>query len=308
MLFLRHSFKTSLARPTSLALATLTILSFINSRPSQAISVNLGFESGDFTGWATIGDAAVLTDGNPPEGIYQAGLTAYNVGFYIPVCTLNVPCDRRVLSFTDPRENRQAVRLDSLQASLNRFAVPNLNTVGLGTPFLGSAIATVIALEQREAIEFKWNFLTDDNLNSDFAFVSISRLDTRENLLFQPLASAKGNTSLFPSQRKLFDPPRKSIRVCDPSCIYDSTSGFDKETGFQNFRFVPNFLPRLTPVSVVFGVVNVNNGKGTSALLVDSVKAPEPASILGLLAFGALGAGSAIIRKKKQESTEKQTV
>lgn len=118
--------------------------------------VNGGFETGDFTGWETFGDTAVVTaavGSGPTEGQYQAGMITGD--------SLNV--------------------LD-----LYDFAGLNLGelfSLGNGVTLEGSAIRQTFYAEAGQTLSFDYNFLTNaptpDGLlgtDNDFAFVVLGGL------------------------------------------------------------------------------------------------------------------------------------
>ncbi len=80
----------------------------------------------------------------------------------------------------------------------------------------------------------------------------------------------------------------------------NSLTPFSDETGFEKFSYV---IPTTGTYSLGIGVTDVDNRIFESGLLVDKVAVtPEPASVLGLLALGSLGAGSAFKRKQQHKA------
>ena len=76
---------------------------------------------------------------------------------------------------------------------------------------------------------------------------------------------------------------------------------FFQETGFQPFSFT---IPTTGTYTLGIGVTDWRDTTKDSVLLVDNVQlasVPEPTSTLGLLAFGALGAGSVFKRKQRHK-------
>lgn len=125
-----------------LALVVLFVLGL--SHPTLAIT-NGGFETGDFTGWATIGDTSIQTaafGSGPTEGTFEALLTT----------------------------ETGAVPVADLEAFLG------LSPGSLGNGFEGSAIRQSFSANTRDILSFDWNFLTNNNI-PDFAFVVINGLD-----------------------------------------------------------------------------------------------------------------------------------
>ncbi|NEO67266.1 MAG: PEP-CTERM sorting domain-containing protein [Moorea sp. SIO4G2] len=76
-----------------------------------------------------------------------------------------------------------------------------------------------------------------------------------------------------------------------------SLTRFFQETGFQSFSYT---FETSGSFSLGFGVLDEDDFIVGSGLLIDNVEltpVPEPASILGLLALGALGTGAAFKKK-----------
>ena len=125
-----------------LALVTLFVLGLTHS--ALAIT-NGGFETGNFSGWATIGAASIQTaafGSGPTEGTFEALLTTGN----------------------------GAVPATALEAFLG------LSPGSLVSGFEGSAIKQSFPAKTGDILSFDWNFLTNDVI-PDFAFVVISGLN-----------------------------------------------------------------------------------------------------------------------------------
>lgn len=157
---------------------------------------------------------------------------------------------------------------DSSLESFLGLAAGTLDSLGNGNATNGSAIKQTIAVKAGDILTFDWKFSTDDYLPfNDFSFFSIS-----SNVLELADINLVGN--------------------------YGATA---LETLSYKFHNAGSY-------TLGFGVVNVSDTVGNSQLLVDNVKinsaasVPEPASILGLLGMGALGAGSAFKRKRQTSS------
>jgi hypothetical protein len=227
--------------------------------------INGGFESGDFTGWTTLGETSIETSAfgsGPTEGTSQASLSTAGAAFAGPII-------EEFLGL-DPGS------LDQLGASLDVLPFPG------GFAAQGSAIRQTFTANAGDILTFDWNFLTNETalfppLN-DFSFVSISSL--------QDLAGAL-------DQR--FQP------------VISPMTRFFQETGFQPFSFT---IPTTGTYTLGIGVTDWRDTTKDSVLLVDNVQfasVPEPTSVLGLLAFGALGAGSVLKRKQRHKADEVTT-
>lgn len=147
----------------------------------------------------------------------------------------------------------------------------SLSTLGNGVANGGAAIKQTFTASAGDVVSFDWNFLTDEGTpnarNNDFAFFSLTGLTE--------LADTKVS-------------------------FVDSLSPFREETGYQTTSY--NITTAGT-YTLGFGVINSGDRKVQSGLLVDNVSSepvPEPASMLGILAFGALGGKKLLKRKQKQ--------
>jgi hypothetical protein len=158
----RSTFPVYLAQAlglTTLALAT----------PAQAAILNGGFETGNFTGWFTFGDAGTPSiqtaafGSGPSEGNYQA--------------LLETPPDDNYVALI------QFLGITSAQ----------LDALGYGEAFGGSAIKQTFTANAGDTLSFNWNFLTNESLPSssnDFAFVVT---------LGSPTGLADTNAAFIPS-------------------------------------------------------------------------------------------------------------
>ncbi|MDJ0716086.1 MAG: hypothetical protein QNJ54_17965 [Prochloraceae cyanobacterium] len=124
--------------------------------------------------------------------------------------------------------------------------------------FEGSAIKQTITAKAGDVLSFNWNFLSNESLNGDYAFITLNGL------------SELGNSA---------------------ATLLTSNMPFLKETGYQTFSYTVTTSGTYT---LRIGVVDVNDFNETSALLIDDVKltsteppksVPEPTSSLGILLF-----------------------
>ena len=149
----------------------------------------------------------------------------------------------------------------------------SLNDLGNGITTNGSAVKQTFTANAGDVLTFDWNFLKKaepDPIFNDFGFVALNSLST----LASPLQS-----SLVP--------------------FADFEQQFDQQTEFQTFSLT---IPNTGTYTLGLGVSNVTDTSGDSGLLVDNVSlkpVPEPSSMLGTLALGALGAWSLLKRRYK---------
>lgn len=152
----------------------------------------------------------------------------------------------------------------------------SLFDLGNGILTNGSAIKQTFTANAGDVVSFSWNFLKEqesDLVYNDFAFASLNSLSTLASSLTSSLVA--------------FSAP-------------DST--FNQQTGFQASSFT---IQTAGTYTLGLGVVNVTDTSGDAGLLVDDVSVkpvPEPSSILGTLALGAVGVWSLLKRRHKSAS------
>ena len=239
----------------------LGLAALFGAEPASAAVLNGSFETGNFTGWETLGQPSIQTstydESSPTAGTSQALLSTF--------------CPARV-------NNR--CKQDGNFLELSNFLNVNvLNLTALGDVFEGSALKTTLNVNAGDVLTFDWNFLTDSmngderGLYNDFAFVTISGTVYKLADTFSPFVGILTDTN------------------------------FENQTGYKTFSY--SFTSAGTYILGV-GVVDVGDGSSDSGLLVDNVVlsspppptsyptptgVPEPASILGVLAFGAVAFG-----------------
>jgi hypothetical protein len=226
----------------------------------QADLINGGFETGNFTGWSTAGDALVIDASlgiPPPAGNFQALITNAPALFvpgghsesYSGVSSIAAYSGGP--SITSPLEAFLGLPAHSLP-DLGQ----TLPLVFNGTPIEGSGIRqSFTASAGGDILSFRWNYLTRESCcvqASDFAFAVLD-----------------GNLFLLASAASPFLPSNAPF--------------FLSESGYQFFATT------LTPGAhyIGIGVVDTWDETVNSAVLVDNLsvtKIPEPTSwwLLGL--------------------------
>jgi hypothetical protein len=138
--------------------------------------LNGGFETGNFTGWTTLGETSIETKtfgSKPTEGNYQALLSTGNQTFSG--------------SIIEEFLGLEAGSLDNLGKSLDPFPFPG------GQSTQGSAIQQTFTGKTGDILTFDWNFLSNEeqfpSLN-DFAFVSIGSLSDLADVLSPTVISS----------------------------------------------------------------------------------------------------------------------
>jgi len=217
----------------------------------QADLINGGFETGNFTGWQTIGDALVVDSSigtAPAGGNYQALIT-------------NAPSrpssERHFQSYSGNNS------VESCPASLSPdplaifLGLPRCSLTQLASAWEGSAIKQTFTGNAGEVLSFSWNFLTDEGSPMDFAFVVLD-----------------GNLSL----------------LADFSTVHTgSGTPFRNESGYHIFATIlPTTGIHYIGIGVVDTLIDPDIN---SAVLVDNfskTKIPEPSALilfgLGLIA------------------------
>ncbi|QSJ20294.1 hypothetical protein JYQ62_17265 [Nostoc sp. UHCC 0702] len=144
------------------------------SSSANATLVNGGFESANFTGWATVGSTSIETTtfgSGPTQENSQALLSTGGATFD-----------------------------DSILEKFLELEDGSLNNLGEGQVTKGSAIEQTFTASSGDILSFDWNFLTNEVLPpvsfSDFSFVSITSSDNSGSYLLK-LADVTNATSEF---------------------------------------------------------------------------------------------------------------
>jgi hypothetical protein len=233
---------------------------------TNATLINGGFETGDFTGWTTLGETSIETSAfgsGPTQGTSQASLSTAGAVF--------------AGSIIEEFLGLEIGSLTNFGIPLDPFRLPNGDPFPGGIATQGSAIRQTFTAEAGDILTFDWNFLTNEPalfpaLN-DFSFVSISSLSALASTTFPPAAPF-------------------------------SMTQFFQETGFQPFSFTIPTTGTYTLGIGVTDWRDSTIDSGLLVDNVNLTPVPEPTSALSVLAFGALGAGSVLKRKQRQKADE----
>jgi hypothetical protein len=149
-----------IARVVALGVAGLLMLGVV---PTHAGVVNGGFETGDFSGWSTIGNASVVTAafGTPTAGgtyhaLLQTGLT---------------PND----GATGATDSAIEAFLGLGAGAIDAFCSANVSNCAASATD-GAAMKQTLSVTAGQVVTFKYNFLTSEQTPSvfnDFAFLSV---------------------------------------------------------------------------------------------------------------------------------------
>ncbi len=210
---------------------------------AQAQITNGRFETGDFSGWESIGDALVVDTSvgskSPGRGGYQALIT-------------NAPAHFGEHPQSYSGNNSVGLfHLDQLELFLglgiNSLIDFAYSIEPVAAPWEGSAIKQTFTANAGSILQFNWQFLTDENINKgsgfpDFAFVVLDG-----NILF----------------------------LADLSTAHhDSDTPFSNESGYQTFVV---HLTTGGTHTIGVGVVDNGDGDGNSGVLLDNFRiVPEP--------------------------------
>ena len=230
---------------------TLSLKTFPLPQPfTNTTLINGGFETGDFTGWTTLGENSIETSVfgiSPTQRKYEAFLSTRGGAFADPII-----------------EQFLGLKTGSLD---NLVPLPSGSPPPPAQPAQGTAIQQTFIADAGDILSFDWDFLTNElpppvgPLLPDFSFISISSPSDSISFLSE-LADAATFSSLV-----------------------TSSTQFLRETGFQTFSFT---IPTNGTYTLGLGVTNKFDNFTDSGLLVDNVKlehisVPEPTSLLGVI-------------------------
>jgi hypothetical protein len=255
--------------------ATITAIFILSSNATYAALINSGFETGDFTGWSTIGDASVrdVTSGiNPIQGIYSAIINVEDGE--PPLTPLPNP-----ISGNDPISGNNEVSLDLIDSFLG---LPSGSSEGLKIiagpsafgDYAGSAIKQTITASAGQIISFDYKFLTSENPDeaffNDFAFFSL--VDSGGGFITSYLADT-------------FTKPLNT----------SGSAYYNLESDLLNFSYI---IPSSGTYTLGFAVVDVEDLDQHSGLLVDNISSVPIPPALWLFGSGLLGLAGMARRKK----------
>lgn len=155
-----------------LAAGLLLSGAFVGAPVTEAALINGGFETGDFTGWSTIGEVSIETaafGSGPTEGTYEAFLSTGGLASPVSVGDLET-------------------FLGLASGTLDGISPSGLEVVE------GSAIKQTFSANAGDLLSFDWNFLTDeldagDDID-DFSFVTINPTDVLASIFDASLSSS----------------------------------------------------------------------------------------------------------------------
>jgi PEP-CTERM motif len=222
---------------------------------AHATFINGGFETGNFTGWSTIGDALVVNGSfgtSPASGSYHALITNAPANIEFGSHPASYSGTNSVSTFSIPTfQSELEIFFDLPPVSFIGLA----QALGLSFAFEGSAIKQSFGANAGSILTFKWNHLTDEGEPFDFAFIVLD-----------------GALSLL-----------ADFSTVNPG----SSTPFLNESGYHTFATT---LTTSGNHFIGIGVVDAGLPGVNSGVLVDNfsvLKAPEPASLV-LIALGLI--------------------
>lgn len=305
---LRTSVKTSKflqqVTLTASVVSFLSLASLIYAKPSQAAILNGSFQTGDFTGWQTLGSATVIS--NP--GINEALITAGN------------DPEADVASFLGLASGS----LNTLSRESTGDGVIIEQTCGESAGLIsgGSVIKQTFTGEAGDVLTFDWNFIGKDYRPcfNDFAFASIISPVVLSNIAvvgnfgrsgvqtFSFTIPTTGTYTLglgVMNVGDIFYSPQFSsqlvvnqVQLLSSTPIIESILPVEPTPPVNPTPAVNPTLP-VNPTPPVEPTPPVNPTPPVSVKPpVEPASVPEPTSIVGLLVVTAMGVGSMLKRKQ----------
>lgn len=153
----------------SMASGLVNLIAFSSlgvSSPSYAAIINGSFETGNFSGWTTVGNTSIETafGSLPTQGTYEALVT----------------------------NSSGSISTPGLETFLG-LELGSLDDLGNGITYNGSAIKQTFAADAGDVLTLDWNFLTNEEpgtVFNDFAFVSLNSLSTIASTLSSSFVSS----------------------------------------------------------------------------------------------------------------------
>ena len=192
--------------------------------------------------------------GNPAGWSFAGQATAKDASFGVS------PTHGLYAGFLDNTGNG-TVLAGQMETALH-LSTGTVTNIVLGVPTRGTVIFQDVAVSAGQQLVFDWNFMSDE-LNEDPVF--------NDYCFYSVVGNTSGVTNIF-------------LLASRNSSTFPGTAptGYDGLTGWSTttYTFSANDTYR-----VGFGVMNVTDSGHDSAMMLDGVVVPEPATIsLGLLA------------------------
>jgi len=242
---------------------------------------NGGFEVGNLTGWSAGGG----TGGVPsfPADCSPTGL-GQNRDAVVNGLPLLAPIEGSYMAML--------TTVGGLPPGANTGGCSQLNFFPILVPvpfsFTQSAIWQTFSVSKPEAIEFAWNFLTNDTNGFDSGIVSVFESSS------VPLCPPSAPTTACPPGQVLANAGDATIGVPFSSQPPVVSGVYYRQTGWRTSSVD---LPGAGDYTVIFGVGETEDSLLASALLVDNVRVvPEPKTLV-LLGLALAGLGFARRRK-----------
>lgn len=241
--------RNTMRNRTKFTLAAALALGLVSQTAKAAITNGDFSGSPDLTGWVPTGDVSRQNaDYNPAFPALTAGVVTTRFG--------------NPISGTPALEGTGIATLDT-NAGLAAGTLEALNVKS------GSLVTQTFSATAGDVVNFNYNFITNEPVaggNPDFAFYTLRAQNGTTIIQMLPLATPPGATQL-PNQ--FFVDPHGQGRTEQGIIDFGSSPGVTKETGNLNGTTTPIGTTGLW--TLTFGVVNVNDDKNDSGLIVTNV-------------------------------------